>query len=122
MMQPAMNAEHLRDLGQQLLVNAVASGDFVRDLDVALRRQIRQQIELLEDKTDSALAHLGAAGIGKRGKICAINQHAAAGGPRKTANNVEESRFAAARGANNADKLSALHREADSASNEIQDA
>ena len=100
------NAEHIGKVGQELLVlRAMAGGDLARDLDVAARRQRGQQIELLKDKANLRLAQYGSPGVAQRGEIDAIDQNAARGCTRKPAKNIEERRFAAARGPDNADEL-----------------
>jgi hypothetical protein len=47
------------------------------------------------------------------GKIHAINQHASRSRPREPTKNVEERRFSAARGADNADEFARRHNERD---------
>src|SRR5664279_1546334 len=63
--------------------------DVLRDIDVALCGQCRQQVELLEDEPDLLFAHPGARRVGKGGEIDAVDRHSAAIGVRQTSKNVE---------------------------------
>src|ERR1017187_2335117 len=82
--------------------------DVLRDVDIALCGQCRQQVELLEDETDLLLAHTGASRVGKGSEIDAVDQYPAAIGMREASQNIEQGRFTAAGGADDADKLALL--------------
>ena len=56
-------------------VSVAAAGDVAGDVDIALRSQRRQQVELLEDKTDFRFSHARPRRIGQRGEVDAIDQH-----------------------------------------------
>src|ERR1700684_2769773 len=106
MVETAGYAEHVGEVLQKLLVmRQVAVRDLPRNFDVASRRQSGQQIELLKHEADLRLTQHGALRIGQLGKIDAINQHASRSRPREPAKNVEERRFSAARGSDNADEF-----------------
>ena len=98
-------------LQKLLVLRQVAAGDLPRNFDVASRRQRGQQIELLKHEANLRLAQYGALRIGQLGKIDAINQHASRSRPREPAKDVEERRFSAARGSDNADELARRHNE-----------
>ena len=59
--------------------------DIQRDLDVGTRVERRQQIELLENKSNLAFAQLGAFGVGELGEVVSVNDHVAAIGPSQSA-------------------------------------
>src|SRR6266700_470026 len=109
MIKPSRDAQHLRNALVALLVHAVSAGDLAGDLNVALGGKRGQQIEFLEDETDLVLAHLRALPVRELGKIRAIDGDATGGGAGQSAEDVKQSRFAAAGWANNADKLAFFH-------------
>ena len=76
-----------------------AFGDVVTDLDVSASGERRKQIELLEDKADARLAHAGALGVIKRDKIDAVDEEPSGARASEAAEDVEERRLSAARGA-----------------------
>ena len=78
-----------------------------------MRAQGGQQVEFLEDESNFALAQPGAFGVGELGEIVAIDDHVPGIGPSQSTQQVEKGGFAAARGADDADKLSLLHAEGD---------
>ncbi len=82
-----------------------AAGDLPRDLDVAAGREGRQQVEFLKDEADAGAAHLCPLGVVEGGEVDAADEDAAGGGAGEAAEQVEERRLAAARRADNADKL-----------------
>ena len=99
-------AEHLVKMSKKLFVlRLVAGGDLARDFDIASRRQRRQQIELLKHKANLRLTQDRTPRIGQLRKIDAIDQDAARGRTRQPPKDVEERRFAAARGSDDADEL-----------------
>ena len=54
--------------------------DIVCDLDVAHRRERRQQVEALKDEANLGAAHLSPFGISETGEVSAVDQHGATGG------------------------------------------
>ena len=74
-----------------------------------------QQVEFLKDESDLALAHAGAFAVGERGQVVAVEHDAAAVGVGESAQKIEKSGFAAARGADDADEFALLHAEGDAA-------
>ena len=112
MIETAGDAEHLGQVLHKLLVlRQVAAGDVARNFDIAACRQGGQQIELLEHEANFRLAQHGTPRIRQLGKVDAINQHASRGGAGKPAKDVEERRFSAARGSDDADELARRHNE-----------
>src|SRR3984885_15222332 len=106
MVEPPGDAEHLGKMSKKLIVlRLVAGGDLARDFYIASRRQRRQQIELLKHKANLRLTQHGAPGVGELRKIDAIDQDASRGRTRQATKDVEERRFAAAGGSDNADEL-----------------
>src|SRR5882672_12044634 len=108
MVKTSGDPQHLRDLVKKSFVQAVSACDLAGNLNIALRGERGQKVEFLEDETDFLFAHFRALRVRELGKIGAINQHATGGGTRESAKNIEQSRFAAAGRANNADKLALL--------------
>ena len=86
-----------------------AAGDVARDVDIAFGSQRGQQIEFLEDEADFAICACACAPIGQRGEVDAVDQHTSGVGVRQAAQDVEQRRLAAARGADDADELTLLH-------------
>src|SRR3984957_10426412 len=114
MIETAGYTKHVGKVLQKLLVlRQVATGDLPRNFDIAPRRQGGQQIELLKHEANLRLTQHGALRIGQPGKIHAIDQNASRSRPREPAKDVEERRFSAARGADNADEFTRRHNERD---------
>ena len=78
-----------------------------------MRIERGQQVELLEDESDLALAQPGALGVGELREVVAINDDVAGVGASQAAQQIEKGGLAAARGAYDADKLSLLHSKRD---------
>ena len=93
----------------------LAAADGVGDLDVAHGRERGQQVELLKDEADAVLAQPGALGVVERGEVDAVDDHAALGGLREPAEQVEERGLARARRADDGDKLARLDGKRDAA-------
>ena len=74
-------------------------------LDVLHRRGFRQQVVVLEDEADFAVAQHGALGLRHGAHAGAVQQVFAAGGGVEAAQRVEQGRFARARGAHDGDEL-----------------
>jgi len=109
-MQASLEAKQLYDPVKVLAIHrAIFPADLVSDADIAHGIESGEQIEFLKDKSDFALAQGGAPGIGELREINAVDQHAPAGWPGETTEDVEERGLAAARRANDADKLTAVH-------------
>src|SRR6185312_16892663 len=108
MFQASGHAQHFRYLLKEFRIGSVAAGDLAGNLDVVARGERWQKIELLEDKTDFALAHRRALRIRKRGEVRAINEHAAGGGLSQPAQNVKQRGLSAAGRAHNAYELALL--------------
>ena len=83
--------------------------------DVVARREVRQQVEFLEDESHGALAQVGAAGVGERGEILIADADAARGGRSQTADDVEQRRLAGARRPDDGEELAAFDVEIDAA-------
>ena len=108
-------AQQIADAQKECWIAIAVSGNFLSDGNVGARVERRQQIELLENKTDFTLAHTGALGIGERREVVAIHDHFAGVSPGQSAQQIEESRLAAAGGADDGDEFSLLHAEGDAA-------
>ena len=93
---------------RRLLPVLGAAAHRVGDLDIAHGRERGQQVELLEDEADAVLAQPRALGVGERGKVHAVDHHAAFGGLRQPAQQVKERGLARARRADDGDKLARL--------------
>src|SRR5579871_1562303 len=116
MLQPSGNAKHLRDLGEELAIIAVApTADLSRYLNIVARIERRQKIELLKNEANLLLAHLRTLPIGQGCKIRTIDQHATGSSAREAAHDVKKGRFSAARRSNDTDKFSTLHGKANAA-------
>src|SRR5271163_4424532 len=96
-MQAAYQAEHLGGYVEAMRIESVAM-NILRDGDVAFGGERGQQIKTLEDEADFVAAELGTLGIAHGGKIVAVDENSSFGGFRQAADNVEQGRFAAARG------------------------
>src|SRR5690348_3561346 len=105
MLEASGHAEHLGDLFEEIGIITVAAGDLARNVDVVARGECGQKVELLEDETDLALAHRRALRVRKGAEVFAINEYAAGGGPRQSAENVKQCGFPAAGRAHNAHEL-----------------
>src|SRR5437660_2180912 len=104
------------DLLKKIVVYmTVFTGNLACNLNVAARSERGQQVEFLKDKTDFAFAHLGPLGVGHPGEIVSIDQNAPGSGMGKASQNIKQGGFAAAGRADDTDKFSALHLEADTA-------
>ena len=115
MIESLVDTEKPRDaVEMRLVVIAMYAGDVTSNLDIGAGIERRQQVELLEDKTDLALAHAGALGVGKLGEVVAIYDHAAGIRARESAKHVEQSGFTAAGWTYDADELSGFYCERDS--------
>jgi len=66
------------------------------------------RIETLEDEADAGAAHLGALGVGERGEVRAVDGDGAGGRAGEAAEDVEEGRFARARGTDDRHKLARI--------------
>ena len=96
-------------------MGAVRAGDIESNINVGLRIQGGQQVELLEDESDLALAQPGAFGVGELREVVAIDDDMAGVGASQATQQIEKRGFAAARRAHDADKLSLLHTKRDTA-------
>src|SRR5215472_7883448 len=107
-LQTLIDPQQTRDALDALTIGAAVamSGNVPCNLDVTFGRKRRQEIKLLEDKTDFAAAQAGTIGIRHRRKVDPINDHTARIGVRKAAQDVEERRLAAPGGADDGDELS----------------
>jgi hypothetical protein len=114
----ALNAEHLGEVGEERLVQFFflgrsKMGDVVSDFYIAHGGERRQEVEALEDKADLGATHFGSLGVGESGEVSAVDKYGAGGGAGKTAEDVEEGRFAGAGGADDGDELAGRDGEAD---------
>ena len=73
----ARQVQHFRYDIESVRIESVAMNK-LRDSDVALGGQRRQQIESLKHETDFAAAEFGALSVAHVGQIVAVNQHFAA--------------------------------------------
>src|SRR5579859_2170339 len=116
MVEASGNTQHACDLLEEIAISmAILAGDLAGNFDVAACRERRQQIEFLEDKADLALAHVRALRVRHAGKVVAIDQDPPGVSLCKTAQDVKQRRFAAARRTDDAYKFSALHLKAHTA-------
>src|ERR1700691_4772117 len=113
MVQAFRQSQKIADAEEERGVVIAIAGNFLRDGDVGAGIERGQQVELLEDEADLALAHTGALGIGERGEIVAIHNYFAGIGASQAAEEVEQSGFPAAGGADYGDKFSSLYAEGD---------
>src|SRR5690606_28912912 len=70
------------------------------------------QVETLKDHANVALAHIGTPRFGQPGDFLVVEPVAAAAGTVEQADDVQQGRFAAARGAHDGDELAWLDRQA----------
>jgi hypothetical protein len=96
-------------------IAVAVAGNFLRDGDVGARVESGQQVELLKYEADFALAHAGALCIGERGEVVAIQTTLPESALRQSAQQVEQSRLAAAGGPDDGNEFSFFHAEGDSA-------
>lgn len=82
-------------------------------LEVAFRRQRREEVESLKDKPDLATTQICPGSIAHLGQILSINDDAPSGWPEQPPENMQEGRFAAPRGPHDRDKLPRKNREVD---------
>ena len=87
-------------------------GEEHRELDVAERREARQQVEELEDEADPVPADQRALLLRKRADLAPLQQVAPARRPVEAAHDVQQGGLARPRGAHERDVLAALDREA----------
>ena len=74
MVHPLIDSQQPGDaLDVLAVVTAMNAGDVARDVDVALRGQRGQQVELLEDESDFLLAYPGACRVRQGSEIDAID-------------------------------------------------
>ena len=81
-----------------------------RQHDVVENRQVRDQVELLEDKTELSPAHLCEDLFGKLGHVAAVDHDAAGGRARHAPDQAQEGRLAGAARALEGHHLSPRHR------------
>src|SRR5580658_8350762 len=111
MIEASCDAEHVgevREIGR--VEGLCASGNVVGNLNIGARRKRRQQVELLKDEADFRLTHPGAFGVVKGSEVNPVNHDFPGAGAGQAAEQVEERRFPAARGADDTDKFSGLNR------------
>src|SRR5262245_36419829 len=106
MVKPSLQPKQLDNLVEVLSVNvAILATDLVCDGDVCHWVKRLQQIELLEDKTDSALPQSRSLRIGELLEIDVVDQHPAASRAGKAAENVEQCGLPTSGRTHNADEL-----------------
>src|SRR3974390_234427 len=104
-----VDAEQAGDSGDVCgVVIGRGTGDVLRDVDVALRRERGQQVELLEDEADFLLAHARALGVGERGEVDAVDGDATGVGVSESTQDIEKGGLAATGRADDADELALL--------------
>jgi hypothetical protein len=81
--------------------------DVLRDINVGLSAQCRQQVEFLKNESDLSLSHSGSLSVGEAGKIRAVDLDSALISPRQATQQIEKSRLAASGRANDAYELAA---------------
>src|ERR1700722_6216374 len=115
MSQPFAESQQIGDAVEVRRIAIAVTRNFLRDHDVRPGVERRQQIEFLKNKSDLAFAHARALRVRKLGQVVAIEQDAAAIGPRQTSQKIKECGFPAARGPHDADKFTLGHGERNSA-------
>src|SRR5690348_13505225 len=114
--QAVRNAQHLYDALKELVFFfGVGSCNVFGDGDIGVSVQGRQQVELLENEADLALAHLGSLSVREPGEVLAVNHHPAGIGVGQAAQEVKQGGFAAARRAHNGHEFALLHVKGDAA-------
>src|SRR5215470_12211559 len=88
--------------------------EILREHDVFQRRQIRHQMELLEDKADFFRAVTDELGLVEARDVYSVDGDAAGSGRIQATKNIDESRLARAGRAHQRDPLARLNVEADS--------
>ena len=101
------DAQHVEDFSEAIVELEGPSGDVADDLDVLLGGEGGEQVVLLEDEADGALAEIVALGVGHVGEVASIDGDAAGGGRGEAAEDVEEGRLAGAGGADDGEELAA---------------
>ena len=107
----------LRDASGALAIfrRVAVPGNVARDLDIAFGGQRGQQVEFLKHEADLAAAKLVRPASDMCGEVDAVDEHAAGVGVGEAAENIEERRLAAARRANDGDKLALFDCQRDAA-------
>ena len=82
-----------------------------RDGDVVARRQVGQQVELLEHERHAALAQAGAAGLGHGRQVLTGHAHLSRAGWCQAADDVKKRGLPRARGSHDGHELARLHGE-----------
>src|ERR1019366_8484989 len=115
--QTLVNAQQSRDsIDVFVVATPVAlAGNVAGDVDVALRGQGRQQVELLEDEANFRFAHSRARRVRQGCEVCAVDQHPPGVGVGQSAQDVEQRGLSAARRADNADEFPLLDLEENAA-------
>ena len=112
--QKLADAERFRNIdeaGAHLIV-ALARED-EREIDVILKRERVEQVELLKHEPEMVAAERGGLAFADLGKVPPVEQHRAGGGLVKRGENVQKRRFAAAALAHDGDILALVHGEID---------
>src|SRR5579862_8919842 len=92
--QPLGDSQQLQDLLEPRILPAILAGNVARDFDVVGGAQGRQQVVLLEYKTDLGLAERSAPGIGHVRQVLAIDRHASRSRRGQSADDVKQRGFA----------------------------
>lgn len=115
MVEALAESEEIADSEEEGGVAAVVAGDFLGDGDVGAGVERGQEVELLKNESDLALAQAGAFGVGECGEVVAVEDYFAGIGAGESAEEVEECGFAAAGGADDSYEFSSLYGEGDAA-------
>ena len=89
MIQPAIKTQHLGDDLKPVRIESV-SVNVLRNRDIALGRQRRQQIKSLKNKSDLVPAKFGAFRIAHRHQVVAVYQYVSARSLGQTAQHVKQ--------------------------------
>ena len=112
--QKLADAERFRNIdeaGAHFIV-ALARED-EREIDVILKRERVEQVELLKHEPEMIAAERGGLALADLGKVPPVEQHRAGGGLVERGENVQKRRFAAAALAHDGDILALVHGEID---------
>src|SRR5438874_5629763 len=110
MIEAALDPEHVGEVVEEGLVEfsfggGSEAGDVVGAFDVAHGGEGGEMVETLKDESDFGAAHFRTFGVGEFGEVGAVDQDRAGGGIGEAAQDVEESGFSGAGGADDRDKL-----------------
>ena len=115
MIEAFIDPQDLHYVFEILADRAVVPGDVTGDLDIFTGGQRRQEIELLENETDGALAQLGPLAFGHAGEVLSFDENGTRSRRSEAPDDVKERRLAGAGRPDDGDELSRFGNEVNAA-------